>query len=363
MNRLQRNLTIVVIVLVAGYFIGRSVLYTVNERELAVILQFGEPVAARTEPGLYVKTPLVQRVSRLPKTKQFWSAGPQERLVDLPTADGKKIEVTPWAVWRITDPQQFVEVLRTTENAQARVQTIVRSSVRDVITQYPLAEAVRSTDRELTYSFQLQDLAPAADGAGLGDEQGAQPALRAGAPGAREQIAVGREKIVGQIKDLVRRRLEQQDGGQAGRGIELVDVGISRIDFVPQVREAAFDRLIAFMDSIASRYTNEGVRRKQEILNLTNAEVQQIEGEGSREANRVRGEVDAEVIEMYAKAIRHTGEFYNFVRTLEAYKEALAGDTRLILTTESEFLKLIKELDMPTRSAAESVAADGNATP
>ena len=123
---------------------------------------------------------------------------------------------------------------------------------------------------------------------------------------------------------------------------ELVTVGITRIDFVPKVREAAFDRLIAFMDSIAARYVNEGERRKQEILNRTNADVQRIEGEGSEEANRLRGDVDAEIIDMYAKAINETGEFYNFIRTLEAYSKALKGNTNLILTTDSEFFRLLK---------------------
>ena len=80
-----------------------SFLYIVNERELAVILQFGEPVASRVEPGLYVKTPLVQEVLRLPKTLQIWhGTQAQEKLVDVPTADGKKIEATVWAAWRIT---------------------------------------------------------------------------------------------------------------------------------------------------------------------------------------------------------------------------------------------------------------------
>ena len=89
--------------------LGRTVCYTVNERELAVLLQFGQPVASRTEPGLYFKLPFVQEVLRLPKTLQVWHGTHQsEKLVDVPTADGKKVEVTVWAAWRITDPAQFV---------------------------------------------------------------------------------------------------------------------------------------------------------------------------------------------------------------------------------------------------------------
>ena len=111
---------------------AESVLYTVSERELAVLLQFGQPVAERTKPGLYFKLPMIQEVMRLPKTLQVWhGTAAEERLVDVPTADGKKVEVTVWAVWRITDPVQFVRTLRTVPNAESRVKEFVRSTARD----------------------------------------------------------------------------------------------------------------------------------------------------------------------------------------------------------------------------------------
>ena len=114
---------------------------------------------------------------------------------------------------------------------------------------------------------------------------------------------------------------------------------------MPQVREAAFDRAISLMEAIAVKTTSEGEQRKKEIINKTKAEVQKIEGEGKQEANILKGRVDAEIIDSYAKAIRETGEFYNFTRTLEVYKEALKGETRLILTTDSELLRMIKTLE------------------
>ena len=131
-------------------------------------------------------------------------------------------------------------------------------------------------------------------------------------------------------------------GQAAGRGIELVDVGLSRIEFVPQVREAAFDRAISLMEAIAIKTISEGEQRKKEIINKAKAEVEKIEGEGKQESNIKKGRVDAEILDAYAKAIRETGEFYNFTRTLEIYKEALKGETRLILTTDSDLLRMLK---------------------
>ena len=164
MSRARLFLAVVFLIGLVSLLLVRSVLYVVNEREMAVVLEFGRPVASRIEPGVYFKVPFIQEVRTLPKTLQFWSGDADDRLVDLPTADGKKIEVDVWAAWRITDPQQFVEVLRTVDNGALRVQQYVRSGARDKITSYSLAEVIRSTDRKLTFSLQLADLIEVAEG-------------------------------------------------------------------------------------------------------------------------------------------------------------------------------------------------------
>jgi membrane protease subunit HflC len=318
-----------------------SVCYTVDERELAVVLQFGQPVVARTEPGLYFKAPFTQEVVFLPKTLQFWGGGPAHALPDLPTSDGKKINVVPWAIWRIDDPISFVQTLRDVSNAERRVSEFVRSSMRDAITQHDLSELVRSTNRELTHTFGVD---PRTLGIALDQ-------ISQAIPDASQRVQLGREKILMQIKEDAIRRIKSEDDGsstkQRSRGIELVDLGIAKIDFVPTVRQAAFERQIALMQSIASLYINEGERAKQEIINRTGAEVQRIEGEGQQKASQTKGDVDAEIIRTYAAAMNEAGEFYTFLRTLEAFKKALNSDTRLILTTDSDFFRLLKQSHVP----------------
>jgi modulator of FtsH protease HflC len=343
--------------------LGQSILYTVDERELAVLLQFGQPVATRTEPGLYFKLPLVQEVLRLPKTLQLWrGVTSDEMLVDLPLADGKKIEVMVWAVWRINDPAQFVRTVRTVDNARSRVKEFVLSTARNTITTHNLAELVRSSNRPMTYTLGLPPEMVARVGAPAQKPGEAQPAQAMldfiVPPEAKEKITKGRLKITDDIKLEAQRALAEggQGPGQSkGRGIELVDVGLSRIEFVPTVREAAFDRAISLMEAIAVKTISEGEQRKKEIINRTKAEVEKIEGQGKQEANVLKGRVDAEIIDAYAKAIGETGEFYNFTRTLEIYKEALKGDTRLILTTDSELLRMLKGLE-PAKSATRTGA-------
>lgn len=346
---MNRNATVVIglVTVLLGLLLARSSMFVVDERELAVILQFGKPVRSIDEPGLYFKLPFVQEVRRLPRTLQFWRTS--EDIVDLPTADGKKIEVAAWALWRIKDPLKFVQALRTVENGQLAVKDRVRAAVRDEVTSHNLAEVVRSSSRELTYSFrfELPDLDGTSSLNTTSPGNAAETELNTNPvpvqPGAKEEIRIGREEILSQIKVSVRKRLEGQEEGEIDRGIELVDVGVSNIGFVPAVREAAFERLKAFMDSIASGYVNAGEQRKQEILNRTAAEVEEILGEGEERSNIIRGDADAEIIENYAAAITETGDLYNFLKQLEVYQNALPGKTRLILTTDSELFRLLKQ--------------------
>lgn len=343
------------LLVVAAVLLGPSMMYTVSEREQVVVLQFGEVVAARREPGLYFKAPLVQEVRRLPRTLQFWDgSSPSDLLTDVPTADGFKIEVSVWALWRIVDPEQFVQTLRTVPNAELRVKDFVRSAARNVVTAHDLGELVRSTDRPLFDAF-ARDVRM-----GLDQEDEQQQPPRA------PPVRLGRAKLVQRIREEVQRELRggrraANGSGSTGRGIELVDVGIARIDFVPDVREQAFNKQIAFMESLAARYVNEGELRKREILNRTQADVQRIEGEGAREAAIVRGRVDAEITAKYAQAIRQVGEFYNFTRTLEAYETMFGGRTRLVLTTDSPLLRLLTAgpdaFETPTADAARAGAA------
>lgn len=349
MTRLFPTLITAAVVVIILWILLTNIFFTVDERELAVVLQFGEPVAGYTEPGLKWKLPFIQQVQRLPKTYQFWLGTGREVLVDVPTADGKKVEVTLWAIWRITDPVRFIQELRTVSNAEQRIKDFVRSEVRDVITAHSLVEVVRSTNRKLTYTLQVE-VPPGAGSTGTPrtEETVDRPqgdTLTPLQPGVDTNVRLGRQKLVERAKAGVQQSLGQDQQRRAvNRGIELVDLGIARIDFVPAVQEAAFLRLIAFLESVAAYYVNEGQRRKQEILNLTNYEVEKILGEGKREANRIRGEVEAEIIQMYADAIREMGEFYQFYRTLEVYKKAIGPNTRLVLTTDSDIFAFFRQL-------------------
>ncbi len=346
-NRLATLAILAGVLLLVVLLAARSMLYVVDTRELAVVLRFGNPVRENTQPGLGLKYPFVEEVRKLPSTRQFWGDHVDFVLPDLPTKDDKKIEVIPWAIWRIQNPTVFVQRMVTMDNAVQRVAQFTRGAIRDVITQYDLAELVRSSDRVLDTT---------ADNVG---QETSPPEDDDGTRRVRMDIQIGRLAILEKIKQEAQRRLADAGvGGEAaqrGRGIELVDLGISHIEFVSSVREKTFDRWIAQRQAISTRNVNEGERRKQEIINRAEADVQRIQGEGQQKANEIRGRVDAEIIEKYANAIEKVGDFYTFARTLEAYENAIDGNTRLILTTDNRFLKLFQDYE---RGPAEESPAE-----
>jgi len=321
----------IVIVGLLGFFLVPMMVFQVDEREQAVLLFFGNPVAEHKAPGMYFKSPL-HEVRRMAKTAQFWAG---EGLSDLPTKDDKKIEVRPWATWRITEPKLFVQRLRNEQNAQERVMAYVRSAVRDVVVKYELQELVRTTNRPL--SDPLVGVTSVVDGVDTSHQDHEDVIL---------PIRTGREKILHEMLEAARREMHKE-GTAGGRGIELVDVGLSHVEFVPTVQQAAFERQVARMRSEAEKYKAHGERTKQEILNKTKAEAAKIESQGDQLSRELRGNIEAEITRAYADALNETGEFYIFVRTLAAYKKAFNSDTRLILTSNNEFLRLLKSNSAP----------------
>ena len=340
MSQKVAQLAVGVVALIGFLLImSQFVVYVVDQRELAVVLRFGQPVRSNVEPGIYFKTPFVESVRLLPSTLQFWGDRDSEILPDLPTKDNKKIEIKPWAVWKINDPIAFVEKMRTMDNAENRVAQFARGAMRDVITQYDLEDFVRSTDREIqTAQAELDEVE-------LEILEGSE-----GLKTAPKKAVVGRQAILDTINEEARKSLasNSKDEEAGARGIELVSVGISHIDFVEQVRRTTFERWIAEREAISTGNVKEGEQQKQEILNMTNRDIEKIRGEGQKTASEIRGNADAQVIRGYAEAISEVGEFYTFVRTLEAYEKSISSDTQLILTTDNAFLRQLQTLGEAT---------------
>ena len=302
---------LIVIVVAAAAFLVYNAAFTVDETEQVVITQFGRIVGSPiTDPGLKFKVPFIQRANYFPKNLLDWDGDPGQ----IPTLDKTFIWVDTFARWKITDPVKFFQTVNNQFNAIGKLNDIIDPAVRNFITSHSLIEAVRKSSRSLDTS----DV----------DTEGS---IR-----TYYSIDVGREKITQGI-------LKQAQPKLAQFGIELVDVKIKRINYVEQVRKSVYGRMIAERKQIAEKYRSEGKGEAQKILGERERDLQKITSQAYRKAQEIKGKADAEATVIYAEAYGVDPEFYSFVQTLEIYDQSLDDRNTLMLSTESEFLKYLKE--------------------
>ncbi len=304
---------IIVVLALIGLF---SAAFVVDETEQVVVTQFGrvvgEPV---TEPGLNFKIPFIQDANFFPKNLLDWDGESGQ----VPTLGKTFIYVDTFARWRIIDPLLFFQTVSNVNGALGRLDDIIDSAVRNLITSYPLIETVRMSDRELD-TFQMQ-------GEELQDER------------KLSGVRTGRQMITRAIQAQARPKLEEF-------GIELVDVKIKRLNYVEEVRRAVYQRMIAERKQMAEKFRSEGQGEAREIEGDAEKELNRIESEAYRTAQEIKGKADAEAAAIYTNAYGRDPEFYSFMRSLEIYRETMDEKSTLVLSTDSEFLRYLKDYDV-----------------
>lgn len=304
--------------------------FIVDEREQAVVTQFGKIVGApHIEPGLKFKVPLIQKVTFFPKNLQAWDGEPGQ----IPTLDKTYIYVEPFARWRIKDPIRFFESIGSFALAKARLDEIIDPAVRNQITSHGLVEAVRWTNRKMDPWVELDAFGEVEKVDGNKEDDALLPIEAQEKQRQQREIRVGRERITEIILAQAQPRLEVF-------GIELVDVKIKRINYVEEVRKSVYKRMIAERKQIAERYRSEGVGEARKIQGDKERELQRIGSEAYRDAETIRGEADAKVVSLLGDAYGMDPEFYTYQQTLEAYKNALSG-SKAVFSTNSEFMKYL----------------------
>ena len=303
---------IISILVVVGAIFAKASMYVVQEGQQAVITQFGKPVKVVTEAGLNFKTPFIQEVHRLEKRLLPWDGDPE----NMQTRDKKRIFIDVWARWRIVEPMKFFQAVRTEQRGYKILDDLVDSAVRDVVASHNLIEVVRSSNRELIYESEE---------------------LAKDAASGREVIEVGRAKMEAQILQVANKNDPKKQ-----YGIELTVVHIKRINYIESVRRAVYDRMKSERLRIAQLFKSEARQRQNIILGEMQEELEGITGEMQQKVAEIRGEADAQVIKIAAEGYSKSPEFYEFLRSLEAYKKTLRGGTRLILSSDNRFLRQLK---------------------
>lgn len=291
-----------------------SALFTVDETEQAIILQFGEPVGQPIrEAGLHVKMPFIQNVLRFEKRVLEWDGRPTQ----VPTEEKKSIIVDTFARWRISEPLQFYQAVRGIEStAQGRLDNIINGVTRDLVTQSKLIEVVRNSNRTMQ---------------GRGEDD-----LVVELTGI-DKIERGRSGITRQVLENSRETVAQY-------GIELLDVQIKQINYTETVQKDVFQRMISERRRIAEKFRSEGQGERARIDGKKDRELKRIESEAYRKAQEIIGEADAEAARIYANAFNRDPEFYSFLQTLDSYRTTLDSNSTVIMKTDSEYLKYLKKI-------------------
>ena len=306
---MNKATTIKIIVLLAIVFLLDQATYTVSETEQVIVTQFGNPIGDPvTSPGLHFKVPFIQRINVFDNRFLEWDGNPNQ----VPTRDRRFIMVDTYARWRITDPLLFFQRLRDERGAQSRLDDILDGETRNAVAQHNLIELVRSTNRN------------AADVQIESEEEAV----------ILEPLEQGRQEITQEI-------LQTAAGRTADLGIELLDLRLKRINYVAEVQQDVFARMIAERQRVAEEFRSEGQGEAARIDGERERELAQIVSEAYRIAEELRGKADATATAVYAEAYNRDADFYAFTKSMETYEQTMDGETVFILDTDSEFLRFL----------------------
>jgi len=299
------------VVLVAALVVLSSAAYQVREVDQVIITQFGNPIGDPvTEPGLHFKVPFIQDTNYFEKRFLEWDGSPNQ----VPTKDKRFIWVDTYARWRITDPLLFFQRLQNERGAQSRLDDILDGETRNSVARYDLIEIVRSSNRD-------------PDDVLVESEEEAA---------ILDQIEMGRQQIAAEI-------LERAAGSTADLGIELLDLRLKRINYVEEVQQDVFARMIAERQRIAEEFRSEGEGEAARIGGERERDLRRIQSEAYRTAEELRGVADAEATAVYGNAYTRDADFYAFTKAMETYEQTMDPSTVFILGTDNELLRYLEQ--------------------
>jgi len=282
----RRILLVVGAVLVVGGIFVMSALFIVDQTQQVLVLQFGQPRRIISNPGLKIKRPFIENVIYYDNRLLDFEPPPEEVIV----SDQKRLVVDTYTRYRITDPLLFYQTVSTEAAVRARLNAMVSGSLRRVLGNVTLSALLSNQ----------------------------------------------RAAIMRQIRD------EVSEQGKSF-GINVVDVRIRRADLPEENSQAIFARMKSEREQQAAQYRGEGAEAAQSVRANAERERTVILAEAQRDAQRVRGEGDAQSIKLYADAFGQDKDFFAFYRSMQAYRDALNGHTTsFVLTPDTGFFRFFE---------------------
>lgn len=325
---MKRTIPLILLAIAFLVIVFLTCTYTLNPTEQAILTRFGDPKGDPViEPGLHFKTPFITVVNRIPKNILLWAGQRNE----MPTKDKLYISVDTFGRWRITDPLAYFLGLRNEATAESRLEKILGSATRRIIGKHDLIEIVRTDkDRTPTKDETLEELT---DG-------------QSGNIGILPKIRKGRSVLENEIMADALPKLEEM-------GIELLDIRFKRINYNPSVVEKIYERMISERQQIASKFRSEGEGEAARILGDKERDLNGISSEPYKQVQTIKGEADAKASQIYARAYGQNpkaAELYEFIETMEMYRDTVGKQSTLVLSTDSDLFKFLKSSDAEPKS-------------
>ncbi|MAE57951.1 MAG: HflC protein [Halobacteriovorax sp.] len=302
----------------------KKFIFILPEGRQAIVTEFGKPIDdPKTEAGLhFFSKPFIQDVRYVDKRILNWDGDPNQ----IPTKDKKFIKVDTTARFRIVNALTFIETVRDKRGAKARLDTILDSATRNVISGHNLVEAVRDSNRIIDINKEKEEAA----------KNNTEEVIEEEITGEIEEIFVGREKL----SQLI---VEKADKELGELGIKLIDVQLKRISYEKSVETKVYERMISERQRIASKIRSIGSGERAKIEGRLEKDLRRIKSEGYRRAQEIKGKAEAKAAKIYANTYNKDPKFYEFMKSMDVYKKVIKnGDSKVITTTDSEFFKFLK---------------------
>jgi membrane protease subunit HflC len=267
--------------------IGLSSIFIVDETQQVVILQLGKPVKTVLEPGFNYKLPFPFQEKIVFDDRLLEYDSPPEAIL---SKDKKSLIVDNYVRWKIVDPLQFLKTVQAIPTAKSRMDDIVYSELRRELGTHDMVEIITENREE--------------------------------------------------IMDVV---TNASNAATLSYGISVIDVRIRRVDLPSENEESIYARMEAERKRQANKFRSEGSEEAQKIRAATDRDKTIILANAYKEAERIRGEGDAKAVQIYAKSYSSDPKFYEFVRTLDAYKKVVDDNTTLVLPSNSKLFKLLMD--------------------
>ena len=292
---MMKKVTLAATIVVLAFALFRSMFFTVDETQCAIVTTFGKPVRTIASAGANWKLPApVQSVLYFDKRLQVFDPRPVETF----TLDRKNLVVDNFACWEIAEPQLFLAKVGSFAGAENSLGALLSSEMSAELGKHELSDLLSTEAEEIKLDA---------------------------------------------IVDAVTGRCAET--AERDYGMRVIRTGIKRINLPPENKQSVYERMRAEREQKARAYRAEGQEQAAIIRAETDLERRQILAAAYKEAQTLKGEGDAEAMRIYAEAYEQAPEFYRFMRTLSSYKDILKQDTTLVLSADSDLLGLLSDFD------------------